>query len=311
MPSPTFTGFAQNLQNEERLNQGLAFGNSADKIEELWRCIPILVQPGIGESLTVGNTTDVSALSSFKAIGAPPSGGTPGSSGVTFNFRRAMSLSEPDVTLIQANQDPNSILDADNAARKTSLLRLLGETLLNGDDTDANGFLGWENMVDGTSRTSVPFIGPGAGQVLETLYRIDDTCASGPLGNRASAFVTTPHGRRNIIRAAQLNGFDLEYRLVHGLTTEVPYFAGRPVIATSADLTDPQNPNQIPVYAVDFSYVFIVATTGSSRSRGIEVRRMQLQTEGSVGFLKWFHGACLIRHPAALVRSLITVSLSS
>lgn len=169
MPTPALS-FANNLQNVERLDLGLAFGNPADLIEELVRSIPVLLRPGSGESYAIANSTDLSSLSAFRAVGTSPVGGTPGNSGVTFTYQRVTSLSEPDVTLSHANRQPNDILEADRAARETSILRLLGSTLLLGDNTATGGFLGWENMTRGTHRTDLPlhwpWRGAGAGDPL-------------------------------------------------------------------------------------------------------------------------------------------------
>ena len=166
-------------------------------------------------------------------------------------------------------------------------------------------------MSSPTNRTDVPPSGAvTAGGVLETLLKLDDACTSGSLGNRASCYVTTALGRRNIERAAQLTGFELSYGPTQGLSAEVPYYRGRPVIVASG-LTNDGGTNQAPIYAVDFSHVFIVASTGNRSDFCIESADMGLQDTGSRGALQWFHGACVVRHPTALVRSLITTTLST
>ena len=51
---------------------------------------------------------------------------------------------------------------------------------------------------------------PTAADIMEGMLLIDDACAAGPLGNRASAYVTDAQGRRNIGLAAQVLGCQLD-----------------------------------------------------------------------------------------------------
>ena len=309
MPSVDTT-FASLLQDVRRLDHGIALG---DVLDEVIRCIPFRRIPECGESLIVPRvvgTGAISALSGFRAVAAAPTAGTPTGSSVTFTLRRLDSISQDDLILLLANRQPNDVSREDQRARHCSLVRALATALMQGTDSDATGFLGWENMSSGGgTRTDVAFIGNTAVQTLETLLVIDDACKTGELGGRATAYVTTARGRRNIEVAAYTLGVAPQYRLVHGLTTEVPFVRGRPVLVASG-LVDDTGEGQAPVYAVDFTHVFIVATTGSPSDFCLETQGVPLQATANLGPYQWFHGACIVRHPAALVRSLVTLTLS-
>lgn len=109
----------------------------------------------------------------------------------------------------------------DTRLRYTSVSCALAQALMQGDDSDTNAFLGWQNL-GGESRTAVTPGPASALGVLLSLKQTDDECQTGQLGNRASAYVTTALGRRNCEAAAEAVGSALEYRTCHTLPNPVP-----------------------------------------------------------------------------------------
>jgi hypothetical protein len=157
----------------------------------------------------------------------------------------------------------------------------------------------------------VTTVTPGAASakgVVETLKVMDDTVKTHELGHRASCYVTTELGRRNVEAACEDLGGNLRYGLVQGIPNEVPFYRGRPVLVC-AGLSDEQD--ETSIYAMDLTQFFFVATSGTSESFCVEEVHLPLQKSGVIGALQFVHGAVIALTDHAMTSSTITTTLSA
>jgi hypothetical protein len=305
MPTPSLT-YVNRIQN--RVRWGPPGTNFDEFLDDFLPYMTFWCDPGAGEQIRFASMAAAfspSTLANFTAVGSPPTTGTPSNESLDFTLFRLTSLSAVDIILQRANQQPNSVLHDDHRFRRMAILRVMSGFLWNGDGTTQ--WLGVDTA--GFPRTVIPGL-PGVTpvDVLATLRLIDDTVLTHELGRRASCFVTTPRGRQNIEAAMEQSGFAVVYDHAPGVPNPVPFYRGKPVLATQS--LNQVAPDREPVFGYDGTQAGMFCTSGSPASMGIASAPMPLQNSGNVGELQYVHGAVVAMTDHAWVKSDITNTLS-
>jgi hypothetical protein len=307
MPSPDFT-YADNLQNRSRWGpQGLSFTSRG--IDEFCLALPRVVRPGLGETLTTASLVDgfdPSSLAGFAPAGTPPVEGFPANQGTDWRLFQITALATVDVVRNRANQQPNDLHEEVLRQRRTALLQVMAPALANGDGT--NQWLGFTAPTFPKTVIDVP-PDPSPQGVLATLKLLDDACTTHELGRRATVFVTSERGRRNCEAAQEAMGLRVVYEMIQGVAQPVATYRGLRIIVSSG-MTDDLVANTAPVYAVDFTQTFFLATSGTVETWCIGEEPLHFQESGSIGRLLYVHGAPIALTNRAYIAGSITTSLS-
>lgn len=306
MPSPDLF-YTDNLQNQARWGpQGLSF--KTRRVDEFSLVIPRMVWRGLGETLTTASIPDdfdPTSLANFTAPGSPPVEGVPTNEGTQWRLFRITALATVDVVLNQANQIHNDLLGEVVRQKRTALRQVKADALANGDGE--NQWLGFHTPSFPKTVLDIR-VGSTPKDVLATLKLLDDACTTHELGRRASFFVTTERGRRNCEAAQEASGFMAPPVMVQNVANTVPFYR-RPIIVSSG-LYDDAKTKSAPIYAVDSTQTFFLATSGTVETWCIGEEPLAFQESGKIGRLLYIHGALIALTNRAYIGASITTALS-
>jgi hypothetical protein len=307
MPTPDL-GFASALQHDERWGPpGIAF---KDFLDEYFAVLPRVVVPGGGETYTTASIVDNfprRSAADFTPVGVPAVQGAPSIEATLWRLYRITALTAVDIVLRRANQHPNDLLTEDARFKWTCLVQVAAEAIANGDPA-RNQWLGFDN--DAFPKTIIESGGTSPQDLKNTLKRMDDATRTHELGRRASCYVTTARGRRNCEAAQELQGHCVQYVVTQGVVNPVPTYRGRPIYVAYG-LYDNVELQTAPIYAIDLSQTFFLATSGTTENWCVGEEPMAYQDSNNVGLLQYMHGSLVAVSNCAYVKSAVTTTLSA